>query len=121
MSALAIATGSPPTTRSVIWRSVSAIDVAGARAAVARRDDDHLVGVLHLGVRVEDVQEQVLEVGAVRTGQVGTDRAAFAVHLVARAAGALEDRPSAGGVGTRHRLVVQQTAVARVGPFLGGG
>ena len=74
-------------------------DVAGERAAVARRDDHHPVGVRDLAVRIEDVEEQVVQVGPVRAGDVGTDRAALAVHLVAGAAGPLEDATAVADVG----------------------
>ena len=66
-------------------------DRTRVRAAVARGDHHHLVGIRHLAVRIEHVEQQVVEVGAVRAGEVRADRAAFAIQLVAGAAGALKD------------------------------
>ena len=52
----------------------------------------------HGGARVQDVFENVVGIGTVRAGQLGADVAAGIEELVARQAGAVEDRPALRGV-----------------------
>ena len=68
------------------------------------------------GAGVEDVREQVVEVGPVRAGQVGADLAADAEEGVALLADLGEDRPperavgGLGGLRREHRLVPGRSA-----------
>ena len=56
------------------------------------------------GARVDDVLEQVIEVGPAGAGEVGADVAAVAVEPVARGAGLLEDGATLAPVGRGERL-----------------
>ncbi len=68
---------------SVIGVLVFGADDAGEHAAVGGGDHVGLIVLADQGARVEDVREQVVEVGPVRAGQVGPDLAADAEEGVA--------------------------------------
>ena len=66
-------------------------DDSGEHAAVGRRDHLRLVIFADQGAGVEDVGEQIVEVGTIRAGQVGSDLTADAEERVALLADPGED------------------------------
>ena len=74
-------------------------DHAGLGGAVFELEGMEEVVVADDGVGVEDVFEEVVEVGAVGAGKAGADCCALAEELVAGAAGVVVDETAAGGVG----------------------
>jgi hypothetical protein len=67
---------------------------AGDDAAIERADDQRLILLGHHGAGVDDVRQQVIEVGPVAAGDVGADLAAGAEQRVALLAGLGEHGPA---------------------------
>ena len=94
---------------------------AGKDATVFQLERCGAVGVRNLGVRIENVVQEVVEVGAIRAGEVGADLAARAEERVARGASAVEDRAATGGVGFGEGFVFDERFVFLPrGDFVGG-
>ena len=96
--------------------------VPGEGAAVAGGDGDELVGLVHDLAGVDDLTEDIVEIGAVGAGEIGAKVAAGAVEHVAGRAGALEEGATAGGIGAGKLGVGEEALVVRdVGLLVGGG
>ena len=80
---------------------VPALDQGIEHAAVGHRHDAHPVIGADDGARVDDVLEQVIQVGPAGAREVRADVAAVAVEPVARGAGFLEDCATLAPVGRR--------------------
>ena len=92
------------------------LEDAGDDAAVGGADDGGLIFLGHDGAGVEDVGEEVVEVGPLGAGDVGADFAAGAEEGVALLAGFGEDRAAefegrCSGLGARGSAAMQQAFV----------